>query len=667
MRIEVIILLVVSSVLLISSTIFLGGYGFSQKKIVTGLALTGSLSLSIEQEGIFITIASPLNTTYNFFPGIPYILSLNVTSSSNISTWRFALIDVRHNIVVNSSTVFTPNITFTAARWSNLLVVNATSTDNVNGSAQVYFYINVSNTAPLITNLSQQALACEDQSFQHFFNVTDPDEDDILISLDDPDPFFVTPFFVSGQTLIPAQVISSSFTKSQVGLHQKTIFVNDGIAADSKQLNITVIEINNAPVVTNVSGVYTVWTSGENSNLVIQPVVSDAESGTNLTSGSFTQNLTFRSGTAFFNLSSNGMMNVTANSSLLGVYNVTYCVTDRALSSIHQNISYCGQTGLNKTSCKNFSLTVTNENRQPTITSYTPLNLTFNATDGETLSFTVTTYDPDGTVPDVSWYVDNSLTSTTSAVSTSGFSYSFGCGIGGNHTVRAVATDGQLNDSVQWNMTVTAVDCPTTVSGAGTGGGGGGGEGGGFCQPAWGCDTWNTCQNTDASLQGGGLSGEDYREVKDRCERSTLLGSSCGFQLRTCLDLKSCNGTYVNKPDEISECHYTSNPACNDGIKNCHSGSCELLTDCGGPCSACPTCSDGIQNQAERGVDCGGPCPSQCPPTKLKFIQERDNIRIFLFILNLLLILIIFIIIIRIVVKYLRSKLDKNLPSTAPR
>ena len=40
---------------------------------------------------------------------------------------------------------------------------------------------------------------------------------------------------------------------------------------------------------------------------------------------------------------------------------------------------------------------------------------------------------------------------------------------------------------------------------------------------------------------------------------------------------------------------------------------CEILTDCGGPCSPCPTCSDGILNchvngQCEEGLDCGGPC-----------------------------------------------------------
>jgi surface protein len=34
----------------------------------------------------------------------------------------------------------------------------------------------------------------------------------------------------------------------------------------------------------------------------------------------------------------------------------------------------------------------------------------------------------------------------------------------------------------------------------------------------------------------------------------------------------------------------------------------ETGVDCGGTCTACPTCSDGVQNQAETGVDCGGPC-----------------------------------------------------------
>ncbi len=49
-------------------------------------------------------------------------------------------------------------------------------------------------------------------------------------------------------------------------------------------------------------------------------------------------------------------------------------------------------------------------------------------------------------------------------------------------------------------------------------------------------------------------------------------------------------------------------PSCFDGIENCHDGLCESGVDCGGPCNACPSCSDRIQNQGETGMDCGGPC-----------------------------------------------------------
>ena len=55
-----------------------------------------------------------------------------------------------------------------------------------------------------------------------------------------------------------------------------------------------------------------------------------------------------------------------------------------------------------------------------------------------------------------------------------------------------------------------------------------------------------------------------------------------------------------------------SGPSCNDMVKN----GTETGIDCGGPCAACPTCSNGIkdsfasQNWYETNVDCGGPCPA---------------------------------------------------------
>ena len=53
----------------------------------------------------------------------------------------------------------------------------------------------------------------------------------------------------------------------------------------------------------------------------------------------------------------------------------------------------------------------------------------------------------------------------------------------------------------------------------------------------------------------------------------------------------------------------TACPTCTDGIENGD----ELGVDCGGSCpTACSTCTDGVENGDELGVDCGGSCPNNC-------------------------------------------------------
>jgi len=49
-------------------------------------------------------------------------------------------------------------------------------------------------------------------------------------------------------------------------------------------------------------------------------------------------------------------------------------------------------------------------------------------------------------------------------------------------------------------------------------------------------------------------------------------------------------------------------PTCSDGLQNGD----ETGVDCGGSCAACETCDDGTQNQDETGVDCGGATCSAC-------------------------------------------------------
>ena len=171
----------------------------------------------------------------------------------------------------------------------------------------------------------------------------------------------------------------------------------DQAHSDSRDMNISIIEINNAPNVQNI-GVQTAWPSGENSTFYKVAQVSDIESG-NHDSGNFSFNLTFLSGNKFFDISNLGVMNATANSSLIGVYNISLCVTDRKISNIHPNISLCGQDGSNITSCQNFSLTITDENRPPTIITYYPLSFSGNVLGATSIQFNISEYDPDGTLP----------------------------------------------------------------------------------------------------------------------------------------------------------------------------------------------------------------------------------------------------------------------------
>jgi len=429
------------------------------------------------------------------------------------------------------------------------------------------------------------------------------------------------------------EIFSGTLKKIHVGIHPETISASDGTFIDTTKTNITVIEINNAPSVTNI-GVQTVYSQGENSTFYKEVQVTDIEDGIQ-SSGNFTFNLTFFSGTKFFNINQFGVMNVTMNGSLVGVYNLSVCVTDLGIENIHQNISFCGQTGLNKTTCKNFSLTVTDQNRNPTITSYYPTTLNYTISGIASNYFNISKYDPDGTAPDAYWYVDSVLKEYDSGSSVDEFTHTFGCGVSGSHNVSVQITDGLVNDSIEWDVAVTKVECPVTPPSSG-GGGGGGFVG---CVPKWGCGLWGICQGTQTSLEAGILSGDDYRLMLDLCLKGGIQSESCGIQIRNCFDVNFCNLT-INKPTEIQECYFTEDPGCFDGVKNCHDGNCELLVDCGGPCKECPTCSDKIQNQNENGVDCGGPCPWKCPAEK-PILKNKIYLIIYLIIFIVLIILIL--------------------------
>ncbi len=567
---------------------------------------TGTVSLFIEGgiEPNFINITSPENKTYNFNIGDDYFIELNVSANFEVEDWWYDLYDLEHDTQVYDDVSFTPNTSIEAVRWGNRLEVYATDSIGAVYTDNVTFYVSVPNSAPVIEEFNDSIYVCEGSHLSFSFNVTDVDEEWITMSINPSDPFYVFPVLRQGPN-ITAQIVSGTISKNDVGFYPSVATASDGVYSDSEAVNITAIEINNAPEMDDI-GVQTVYLQGDNNTFNYSVSVSDLESDLD----EMLFNISFLDDSKLFDINSTGGMNYVPSEDDLGIYSVVVCAIDSGIDSPHENISLCGQDGENLSDCDTFELTVTNENRPPVILDYSPISTSISRSGTTNIDFTIENYDPDGTIPDSYWYVDGVFQEKDEGDLIEEFSHTFGCGVSGTHTIEAEITDGLENNSVVWSIDVGLVSCGDTG-----GGGGGGGGGGAVCNPKWVCDEWSACQRADRAFNANKLESESYRIVLDYCKLYVLEDIFCGYQLRECRDLNNCS-TQRDKPEDIQGCHYTENPNCNDGIKNCHSGSCEVLTDCGGPCPPCPTCSDGIKNQGEEGIDCGGPCPFVCEKEK---------------------------------------------------
>ncbi len=621
---------------------------------VSGKATTTSFHMNITLIPLVpnITIISPENITYNFSSYAPLIIDLNTTSNFDVNRWWYNLYDLRHNITVRENQTFWPNTNFTAVRWENKMVVYANNSTGYTVNASVEFFVNVNNSVPIIS-IPNYIYACQNSSFSYFFNITSLDEQYLTVIFtptSDSRRIFGNPFYIGNSsnfsypvnyTTWAYEIISYFLNQSYLGginngsgMHRYNLLAyhtgggcnpSNPICLSTKTVYITVIEVNTPPNFTTYPGVQTIYSRGENSTFYYELKADDVEDGS-FTSGNLSWSINF-SGEHLFNISQDGIINYTSNTTTPSVNNITLCVTDLGLQRPHENASLCNETGLNLSTCKNFSLTITNDNRPPNITSHFPIELTFTTKGTIPLMFNVTTYDPDGTIPDAYWYVDDVLQERDSGSYLDEFRYTFPCEVSGRHTVKVIVTDGLLQDSRQWNITVTEQKCVEV---------GGGGSTKEYCVQKWGCEDWGYCYSLRENLEKGNLSGEEYREMKENCSKLGLDDYSCGFQNRLCKDVNKCPRKQTEKI-ETQVCHYVKNPNCKDGVKNCHHGECELLIDCGGPCDPCPTCSDEIQNQGEEGIDCGGPCPWACEPGKPTPPHQKTRYSLLILIVILLL------------------------------
>ncbi|MFH1209899.1 MAG: hypothetical protein V1663_03870 [archaeon] len=435
---------------------------------------------------------------------------------------------------------FTPTNDHVGFHYINITVNN---TYNIKDSQIVNFTVINVNDAPVLDYIPNFYIY-EDAAFYYEVNATDidlniPNSNEVLYFYDDTNLFVINE--LTGE-------ISFSPDYDKIGNNMSVIIsVSDEETIDYQYVNFTIISVNDAPVMI----LDTAQTAYVNDTFYSYDVYAYDEEDGNEGSG----NLTFWDNTSLFNITSNtGKFNITMDISMVGTYMI--------------NISVNDSTGAMTSAI--ISLTITNENRPPVILSYFPLDLTPEIYETESINFSISAYDPDGTIPSIVWYLDNVNTNITS----SAYSYVTGYESSGIHNITVTVSDGVITIALKWDVTVLNKEIvgPTGPSG---GGGGGGGRSSVGCSSTWVCTDWSPCT------------------VDDK-------------QIRECNDLRFCN---LNRPNEVRDCTYVPIPSCNDGVKNCHDNDCEILIDCGGSCKMCPTCDDNIKNQGELNIDCGGPCP----------------------------------------------------------
>jgi hypothetical protein len=192
-----------------------------------------------------------------------------------------------------------------------------------------------------------------------------------------------------------------------------------------------------------------------------------------------------------------------------------------------------------------------------------------------------------------------------------------------------------------------------TSTGSGGGGAGGAGGGAGSSGSSAGGSS-STPREAGTNVRTSfNLSGESNAGYGVECIENWVCGNwtICQYdsiQNRSCRDINKCD-SFEQMPPEVQKCTYL--PKCNDGIKNgieegvdcgglcspcincfdgvqnCHDDGCEEQVDCGGPCKECPNCFDGLKNGGEQGVDCGGTCDKECPTTQAPtpiFLCKKD-------------------------------------------
>ncbi len=351
------------------------------------------------------------------------------------------------NFYMNSSGFinFTANASDEGNHSLNITVWDVTAVPKQD--SQIVLYIVTYNRPPIIDAVGMQN-GTEDDLFTLQINATDPDNDPIVFYTNS------TIFNISTGGLI-------NFTPngSHVGLHNISVNVSDG---DGGWGNITFLlnisDKNDAPYFDPPLENLSIWNNIYEDSLIEIYVNATDEENDDLT---FTR--TFLNGSTIFNITKIGtnqaLINFTPTQADVGYnYSVNITVSD----------------GINTTWVViNFS--VYNVNDAPNITrvypygtplsnytvfgwanhSYFPNGSWINASENMSIFFNHSSTDPDNASLIYIWYFNGNIVNNQSY-----WNYSLNFSSNGTHNVTLVVSDGNLSDSMYWNLSVSNVNRP---------------------------------------------------------------------------------------------------------------------------------------------------------------------------------------------------------------
>jgi len=207
-----------------------------------------------------------------------------------------------------------------------------------------------------------------------------------------------------------------------------TAIDSEGLTVTSNNITLNITPVNDAPEFT---GTIPQWKWPEdivNNSLNLTQYFSDIDGDSLKYNFTFAENITISANNA------TGIVTLTPNGNFTGVEYTIFTAIDAENLTISSN---------------NVTLNVTPVNDVPVIESFTPTDLTPTVVIGNSLIFNHTSSDIDGDTLIYSWKVDLAEQSTGQ-----GWTYTPASNEVGIHNITLNVSDGTVNVSMQWNVTV---------------------------------------------------------------------------------------------------------------------------------------------------------------------------------------------------------------------